>query len=275
MNLDETPFFSIVTPVLNGEPFIRQYVQTLKSQTFQQWEAIVIDDGSNDGSFDIFCEYALADSRFKILLNNCQRSIRGPYQARNLGIDSAVGQFICFLDVDDMWLENKLKNQYESITLNSDYLLLLAPYYRAPSGDLRKSHVRHPPDISLLYLCSKFANPIPMLTSCIRKDVLTGIRFLPVRHEDFIFWSQVLQNIEIKNIFISAFPLAVYRIDANSLSGNKLMSIKWIWICYRYMGYSAYFSVVSIFVRGMIQFCYYVDMFLSGLRRDSAKFIVH
>ena len=274
MSLNSYPFFSIVTPVLNGQQFICQYVETLRLQTFQQWEAIVIDDGSSDGTFETFCEYALTDSRFKILKNYCQRLIRGPYQARNLGIDSAQGQFICFLDIDDLWLENKLKNQYESIALNSEYLLLLAPYYRAPCGDLSKSHIRFPPSKSLLYIFSKFANPVPMLTSCVRKDILSGIRFLPVRHEDFIFWTQVLQSIRIHNIFVDSFPLAVYRVDSNSLSGNKLLAVKWIWDCYRLMGYSAFLSIFFMPIRAAIQFFYYVNIFLFRFRSGCVRLLI-
>lgn len=268
------PFFSIITPVLNGKAFVHQYVRTLKSQSFREWEAIVIDDGSNDGTLDILAISTLGDPRFKILRNNQLKSIPGPYQARNFGIDSAVGLFICFLDIDDIWYGDKLKNQHETIILNPGCLLLFAAYFRAPSGDLSKSYIRRAPSKRLLYFFSKFANPIPMLTSCVRKDVLTGIRFPAVRHEDFIFWSHVLRAIDINNIFVSTLPLAVYRVHANSLSGNKLASVKWIWACYRRMGYSVYFSIISILARALIQFYYCAEKFLFVLRTGFLKPVI-
>lgn len=88
---------SIVMPVYNCEPFLRQCLDSVLSQTYQNWELLCIDDGSKDGSYDVLMEYASTDSRIKAL----SHSNMGPGKTRNAGIDLAQGDYYLFLDADD------------------------------------------------------------------------------------------------------------------------------------------------------------------------------
>ncbi|MBR3222428.1 MAG: glycosyltransferase family 2 protein [Kiritimatiellae bacterium] len=101
-----TPFFSIVIPVYNVAPYLRECLDSVLAQTFADWEALCVDDGSTDGSGAILDEYAAKDSRIKVL----HTGNRGVSAARNSGIDAASGEYVTFLDGDDayerFWLES-------------------------------------------------------------------------------------------------------------------------------------------------------------------------
>ena len=93
--------FSIVIPVYKVEKYIDKCIKSLLAQTFNDFEAIFIDDCGNDGSMDIVQKYADKDSRFQIIIHSKNK---GTGISRNDGIDVANGKYISFLDPDD-WLE--------------------------------------------------------------------------------------------------------------------------------------------------------------------------
>lgn len=93
-----SPQLSIVVPVYNVEGYIRETLDSLLSQTLEDWEAIIVDDGSTDTSPQIVNSYAAADSRFKVV----RQANAGLGAARNAGIRAATGKFLTFLDSDDI-----------------------------------------------------------------------------------------------------------------------------------------------------------------------------
>lgn len=88
---------SVIIPMYNAEPYIRCCLQSLFDQTCQNWEAIIIDDGSADGSLDVCRELAAVDQRIRII----SQAHKGVSAARNCGLDAAVGAYVFFLDSDD------------------------------------------------------------------------------------------------------------------------------------------------------------------------------
>ena len=91
------PFFSIIIPVYNIAPYLRECLDSVLAQTFTDWEAICVDDGSTDGSGAILDEYAAKDKRFRIF----HTSNGGVSSARNLALDKAEGEWVWFVDGDD------------------------------------------------------------------------------------------------------------------------------------------------------------------------------
>lgn len=91
------PLFSIIIPAYNTENFIRECLESVSLQTFNNWECIIIDDGSTDNTLSIIKEFGNKDSRFKIL---CQQN-SGPVVAREKGISQAKGEYLVFVDSDD------------------------------------------------------------------------------------------------------------------------------------------------------------------------------
>ena len=119
------PLISIVIPVFNKEKYILATLRSISDQTYRNWECIISDDGSSDNSLLLVEQFISATpGRWKIIsqLNS------GPSSARNRGIKSATGEYITFVDADDIWLKNKLKIQVEYLEKNPDVSMLLSNY---------------------------------------------------------------------------------------------------------------------------------------------------
>lgn len=97
--------FSIIIPVYNSEKTIKRCLNSLTSQTYKNFEVLLIDDGSTDNSLNILTKYANNDSRFKVF----HQKNSGPSSARNKGLDNSSGNIICFIDSDDYVIENYLE----------------------------------------------------------------------------------------------------------------------------------------------------------------------
>ena len=107
---------SIIIPVYNGEKYLYQCIKTLKEQTYNEWEAIFINDGSNDSTLSILDNSSKSDNRIKVFT----QENKGAAAARNYGIEVANGDFITFLDVDDSLNENFLYTMIKEF--DNDYI---------------------------------------------------------------------------------------------------------------------------------------------------------
>jgi teichuronic acid biosynthesis glycosyltransferase TuaG len=115
------PLVSIIIAVYNSENYIRETINTVIAQTYENWELIIVNDGSKDNSERIINEFVKLYSDKIQLVNQINR---GPSKARNNGINAAKGDFIAFLDSDDLWHPEKLEKQVRySIEKNLDICL--------------------------------------------------------------------------------------------------------------------------------------------------------
>ena len=248
------PFFSIITPVFNGESFVHEYVSRLKSQNYSDWESVVVDDNSTDATVQILHELTSHDDRFRIFNHETHlKLIDGPYQARNVGIKQSLGSYICFLDIDDFWPEHKLQIYRQVILDNSNVKVVFSNYIKFSvnsKGGMNSSfkpvvipHLLPFPVITL------FANPIPMLTACVSKIALDTIDFKPIRHEDYLFWQQLFSTYTSMDfVHINEF-LGYYRVHSNSLTGKRFQSLIWNLDVYEYNGHSKCISVILLFLK--------------------------
>ena len=99
---------SIVVPVYNAGKWIEDTILSVKSQTYKEWELILVDDQSTDNSVSVMELFAGPDIRVIKTSRN-----HGAAYARNLGVSEAAGQFICFIDADDLWSPDKLEKQLQ------------------------------------------------------------------------------------------------------------------------------------------------------------------
>lgn len=113
------PFFSVIIAVYNRENYIAKALDSLLKQTHLNWEAIIIDDNSTDGTLDSIKPF-LCDSRLKLITNDTNVGVS---KARNLGISKAIGHYITFLDSDDEYKENHLSSRYNILIGNNIDLL--------------------------------------------------------------------------------------------------------------------------------------------------------
>ena len=98
---------SIITPLYNGERFVRQTIESVLQQTYQHWEMIIVNDGSRDNSPAIVENYVKQDSRITLY----HQANQGSASARNNAISRAKGRYIAFLDSDDLWDATFLEEQ--------------------------------------------------------------------------------------------------------------------------------------------------------------------
>ena len=103
--------FSIIVPVYNAQRYLHECVRSIKSQTCQDFEVIMVDDGSTDGTIHVLDVIKSEDNRFQIFY----QEHRGVSSARNLGINKAAGDFICFVDADDQIAPTYLADLYQAI----------------------------------------------------------------------------------------------------------------------------------------------------------------
>lgn len=98
---------SIIIPCYNGEKFIREAIESVFNQSYENWELIIVDDGSIDKSKDIVRQY-IRDKRVKLVENECNKGIP---KTKNRGLLIAKGEYVAFLDQDDIWMRHKLESQ--------------------------------------------------------------------------------------------------------------------------------------------------------------------
>lgn len=101
---------SIVMPAYNCEKYVSESIKSVINQTHKNWELIVINDGSMDNTLSVISKIAIKDSRIRILNNS---SNMGVSETRNRGIEQSNGNWIAFLDSDDVWETSKLEKQVD------------------------------------------------------------------------------------------------------------------------------------------------------------------
>ena len=106
---------SIITPNYNCARFIVQTIESVLAQTHTDWEMLIVDDCSTDGSYEIALEYAARDPRIKVMRNERNS---GAAVSRNRAIEVASGEYVAFLDSDDLWLPEKLARQIKFMQEN-------------------------------------------------------------------------------------------------------------------------------------------------------------
>jgi len=110
---------SIITPIFNGQVFLKDTIETVLNQSYSNWELLLIDDGSTDNSKTICEAFCKQDKRIKYYY----KSNGGQASARNLGINKAKGKWVALLDADDLWHPTKLEKQIDSLEQYPDATL--------------------------------------------------------------------------------------------------------------------------------------------------------
>lgn len=108
------PLISVIVPVYNSEKYLKNCIDSVFSQTYQNWELVLVDDGSSDASGEICDYYSRSDKRVKVIHQNNA----GVSAARNTGIETACGQYIMFIDSDDSITEDCIEILYTYLTNN-------------------------------------------------------------------------------------------------------------------------------------------------------------
>ncbi len=206
-----TPSFSIIIPVYNVAPYLRECLDSVLAQTFSHWEAICVDDGSIDDSGSIMDEYANKDDRFVVV----HKPNGGVAAARNTGLEMAKGKWICFLDADDVWDRLYLSSVSSAIRTNPDIACFRVGYEKFDDGKAWRNNNEH---ISPFYKIN-ISKSISMrdffgymfFCHTYRKDLFDGIRFPRyIRGEDRCVLDRILLE-RVDFIVATETPLYGYR----------------------------------------------------------------
>lgn len=131
---------SVVIPLYNKESYIIETLQSVKNQTYPILECIIVDDGSTDNGVEIASKF-ISDNKLPWILISQKNS--GQTKARNYGIQQARGEYVAFLDSDDLWPVNKIELQVEAIEKNPNSVLVLNSYAIFSQGSSIPRVVRH------------------------------------------------------------------------------------------------------------------------------------
>ncbi|WP_313449029.1 glycosyltransferase [Streptococcus parasuis] len=232
---------SIVMPAYNCEKYVVEAINSILAQTYRNWELLVLDDGSKDNTLRIIEEFSQKDSRIKALPNG--KNI-GVSATRNRGIELASGEWIAFLDSDDMWKPEKLEKQFEIVEKEAAEFLFTGSSYINEEGEAYKEIFEVPEKITYKKLRNQ--NVISCSSVLVKKKYFEHIKMeKDEMHEDYAVWLRILKT------GVTAFgvnePLLIYRISRNSKSGNKMKTVKMTYKVFRFVGInpfgSAYFML--------------------------------
>ena len=213
---------SIIVPVYNTEKELDRCIKSILQQTFQDWELILIDDGSTDSSGDICEQYATNDKRIHVIHTTNQ----GQSAARNRGLELAIGQYVSFIDSDDeITPETYSKNitillnhpelqvvQFATIEGYGEHCGVLAKFpekYYKSNKEIQMAFLAHLPSVTAS-VCNKI----------FKKDVLSQVRFVEGHlHEDYTFIDQLVQKID--SLYISESGCYHYYTRHDSTTHSK------------------------------------------------------
>lgn len=243
--VNKSPLVYIVMPNYNGADYLEDSISSVINQTYSNWRLLIVDDHSQDGSRGIIKAFAEEDPRisYVFLPENTGR----PAVPRNVGLKRAEGDYIAFIDSDDIWHPAKLEIQLNvMLSAEVDFVATSVCHFmdRNPVpftislGDIQSFRVRRYSHRDMLLKNRIISGSSSMLTlSVIREN---GIFFNEDRRyravEDYLFWLKVLEVVG-ECVIIDA-PLVFYRHSSNSISKQKLSMARKIYMLLREYEYN-------------------------------------
>lgn len=214
---------SVIMPAYNTENYITKSIQSVINQTYKNWELIIVDDFSSDKTVDVVRSFD--EDRITVIQLEANS---GAAKARNIGIQRANGEFLAFLDSDDLWTEEKLEKQI-SFMKENDYSFTSTEYAEMNDKDeivyiVKNFHILDyngvlkycPGNSTIIYNAKKLG-----------KFYVPNIR----KRNDYAMWLQVIKKAKIVHGLKEAHT--IYRIREGSLSDDKARLIKYQWKVYR------------------------------------------
>lgn len=209
---------SVIMPAYNCEKFIKHSIESVQSQTYKNWELLIVDDGSQDASLEIAKECAQKDERIKVI-KMPQNS--GVSICRNLAIAKANGRYLAFIDSDDLWSSYKLEHQIDFMQKHNAVLSHTAYGFLNEDGYVMKKG-KVDVDLNVDRETYMKTTQIGMSSVMIDRQGVKSVKFPPDRKlcEDARLWMNYLR--EGMQFHGLNEMLVLYRIRDNQLSKNKI-----------------------------------------------------
>jgi glycosyltransferase involved in cell wall biosynthesis len=229
--MNQKPTVSAIIIFLNAEKFIEEAIQSVLAQTYEDWELLLVDDGSTDQSTQIAQHYAEQNKQRVFYLEHQNHQNRGMSASRNLGIRHARGKYIAFLDADDVWLPQKLEYQVRIMNAQPEAGMVYGNtlYWYSWTGDQADQQLDHipplgvapntlvdPPQLLQLYLSGKAAVPCTC-SILVRHEVIERIggfeESFRGMYEDQAFYTKICLT---EPVYVTDVCLDQYRQHADS-----------------------------------------------------------
>lgn len=222
------PIVSVITPVYNSEKYIEKTINSVRNQTYTNFELILVDDCSSDNSQEIIKKITKIDHRVRyILLENNS----GAAVARNTGIEAANGRYIAFLDSDDVWEEKKIETQLKFMEINKHPFTYTAFKTITEDNKVIQDVISVPEKLNYDQLLKNTA--IACSTVIIDREVVGYFKMPLVRKgQDTATWLKLLRE-KIPYAYGINEVLSSYRKVTGSISDDKLSALKRTWNTYR------------------------------------------
>lgn len=218
---------SIITPAYNAAGYIAATIESVRAQSYQNWEMLIVDDCSSDNTVQVVEKYCSLDSRIRLIRHVQNQGVAG---ARNTALSEAKGEYVAFLDSDDMWMPNKLDMQLSFMEENG-YVLTYTAYQKYISEtDARDKVITVPKKMTRNAIFYNTA--IACLTVMVNKEKSGDFKMPLLKHsEDQCTWQTILSRGYVA--YGLNENLALYRVSRNSMTANKGKSAKRQWDVYR------------------------------------------
>ena len=228
------PLVSIITPLYNAENYIITTIKSIQKQTYSHWEHIIVNDCSTDNSLQIVEALAKKDTRIKI--STLSRN-SGAAQSRNKATELATGDYIAFLDADDLWHPEKLEKQLHFMQENNAMVSYTNYLHIDEEGKPLGKRIKALPELS--YKKQHSNNYIGNLTGIYKASEIGKIIAPNIRkRQDWAVWLEAIKKSNTPALGLQE-DLAYYRVREGSISSNKLNLVKYNFRFYKeYLGYS-------------------------------------
>ncbi len=218
---------SIITPSYNSKRFIKDTIDSVLSQTYQNWEMIIVDDYSSDSSAEYVKNLIKDESKIKLIV--LEKNV-GAAEARNRALEMANGRYVAFLDSDDIWLPEKLEKQLNFMQKNS-YAFTFTSYIPISEDATKESSVMSVPlEIDYSGYCKNTI--IGCLTVMIDKEKTGDFRMPNIKSShDMALWLLIMKR-GFKAYGLNRV-LAKYRLVSTSNTSKKYKAVTDVWKVYR------------------------------------------
>lgn len=230
MMQEDFGLISIIMAAYNTEKTIEQAINSVLSQTYTNFELLVVNDCSTDRTAEWVKSIAAKDSRVR-LISNVKNN--GVSYTRKHGLEEAKGDWIAILDSDDAWEPEKLEKQIVLQRRTNADLLFTGSAFMDSEGHPIDWCLHAPKEVTYRQLLKQ--NVLSNSSALVRKELYAKYYAIgDGMHEDFAIWLSILK--EGKKAYGVDEPLLIYRIAKSSKSGNKVKAARMNWNTYRYVG---------------------------------------
>lgn len=229
---------SIVMPAYNAEKYISKSIESVLNQTYKNFELIIVNDCSIDNTEKIILNYKKSEKRIVYIKSEVNKGVG---ESRNVGVQNSIGNWIAFIDSDDLWANDKIEKQMEFIKNDKKIkFTYTGSSFINKEGKFFNYSMRVPKKVDYKTLLKQ--NIISCSSVLISKELILNCKMPKgYMHEDYATWLTILKK-ENYAYGIDE-PLLYYRIMENSKSGNKVKAAKMNWNTYKYVGLNVFFCI--------------------------------